>query len=351
MLRKYGYVFMAVCMLVLAWNVLSAKVVDKTLAIVNGEAIMLSEFDKTVDPIIEQYKQAVPAAEQTPEKIKEFKQKLIDQMVDDRLLKQEAKKAKIRVTKRDLEEGIKQVKKRFTTDAEFREELKKESITTEQFEKRIEEQLTVMKLIEEEIKAKTEQPKEEEIKAFFDKIESKMNGKDLGLEKKEEEEMAALAKMLSRAVAEQVRARHILIQVDKSAPMSEKSAALKKIKKVQAELKAGADFNELVKKYSDDPGSKERGGDLGFFSRSDMVPEFEKAAFSLNVGQVSEPVLTDFGYHIIKVEEKKAAKKLSYDEVKNDLKELLYQKAAQKRYESWLKDIRTKSTIKVNPIE
>ena len=82
-----------------------------------------------------------------------------------------------------------------------------------------------------------------------------------------------------------------------------------------------------------------------------MVPEFEKTAFSLNVGQVSEPVLTDFGYHIIKVEEKKASRKLGFEEVQNDLKQFLYQKAAQAKYETWLKDLRAKSNIKVNPVE
>jgi foldase protein PrsA len=82
-----------------------------------------------------------------------------------------------------------------------------------------------------------------------------------------------------------------------------------------------------------------------------MVPEFSKAAFALNVGQVSEPVLTEFGYHVIKVEEKRAARKVTYDDVKNDIKELLSQKAAQKRYETWIKDLKTKASIKINTIE
>lgn len=329
----------------------SAKVVEGTVAVINGEAIMSSEFDKTIAPVLEQFKQSAPPAEVTPDKIKEFKQKLLDQMVDDRLLKQEAKKLKIRVSKRDIEDGIKQVKTRFGTENEFQQELKKENITQVQFEKRIEDQIMVMKLIEQEIKSKIAQPSDESVHKLFDQIQLKIAGKDTGLSKKDDEEIATLSKLFTRASAEQVRARHILMQVDKNATLADKTAVLNKIKKVQKELKAGADFAELAKKYSDDPGSKTRGGDLGFFSKGDMVPEFEKVAFSLNVGQVSDPVLTDFGYHIIKVEEKKAGRKLTFEEVENDLKQFLYQKAAQVKYEAWLKDLRAKSNIKINPIE
>jgi len=330
---------------------ISAKMVEKTVAIVNEEPIMSSEFEKISAPVLEQYKQSQPAAEQTPEKISDLKHKLLDQMIDDRILKQEAKKQKIHVSKRDLEEGIKQVKKRFTTDDEFRAELKKEDLTEPQFETRIEDQLSVMKLIEQEVKSKVTPPSEEEIKAFYDKVQQKISGKDLGLEKNDEDQVTALAKYLTRLTSEQVRARHILITVDKNATMEAKSAALKKIKQIAAELKGGADFEDLAKKYSDDPGSKNRGGDLGFFAKGDMVPEFEKVAFSLDVGQVSEPVLTDFGYHIIKVEEKKAARKVSYNDIKDDLKELLSQKAAQAKYEVWMKDLKSKASIKINSLD
>lgn len=330
---------------------LFAKVVDKTVAIVNGEAIMFSEFDKVAAPIIQQYKQATPEAEQTPERLKDLKQKLIEQMVDDKVLKQEAKKNKIKVNKREIEEGIKQVKKRFKDENEFNEELKKENINSMQFEKRIEEQLTVMKLIEKEVKEKAEKPTDDQVKAFYDKIQSKIAGKNLGLEKKEEEEIASLASYISKMSAEQVHARHILIQLDKKGTIEAKSAALKRVKKVQEQLKSGADFEELAKKYSDDPGSKMQGGDLGFFAKGSMVPEFDKVAFSLNVGQISDPVLTDFGYHIIKIEEKRASKKVTLDDLKNDLKELLFQKTAQKRYESWMKDLKAKANIKINPLD
>ena len=330
---------------------LSAKVVDKTVAMVNGEAIMFSDYDKLSAPVMEQYKMATPPADQTPAKEKELKGKLLDQMIDDKVMKQEAEKQKIRVSKRDIEEGMKQVRSRFASEAEFQAELKKEDISLPQFEKRIEEQLMVMKLVEQEVKAKAAPPQDEDVRKLFEQIQAKAEGKELGIDQKQEEELAQLSKVFSRVSSEQVRARHILIQVDKNAPMNTKSAALTKIKKIQKELKGGADFADLAKKYSEDPGSKQRGGDLGYFTKGDMVPEFEKAAFTLNVGQVSEPVLTDFGYHLIRVEERKASKKLTYEEVENDLKQYLFQRSAQTRYEGWLKDLRAKATIKINQLD
>ena len=128
MLKRFKFLAVVVLLSGLT-SVLNAKVVERTVAIVNGDAIMSSEFDKVANPVIDQYKQQAQASELTPEKINDFKQKLLDQMIDDKILKQEAKKQKIHVSKRDLEEGVKQVKKRFTTDEEFKSELKKEGLS------------------------------------------------------------------------------------------------------------------------------------------------------------------------------------------------------------------------------
>jgi parvulin-like peptidyl-prolyl isomerase len=125
---------------------------------------------------------------------------------------------------------------------------------------------------------------------------------------------------------------------------------MKKIKDIRKKLVKGADFAQTAKEVSEDPGSKERGGELGAFSRGMMVPEFEKAAFSLAVGQLSDVVTTPFGYHLIKVDEKKAATKPAFEPVKDGLKEFLFQQRAAKRFEEFVKDVRSKATIKINDI-
>lgn len=107
----------------------------------------------------------------------------------------------------------------------------------------------------------------------------------------------------SWAKAEQVKARHILIKVD---ALAGTATAKAKADDLYKKLKAGGDFAKLAEQNSEDEGSAKKGGELGYFSKGDMVPEFEDAAFKLKVGEISQPVLSKFGWHIIKVEDKKA---------------------------------------------
>jgi len=111
-------------------------------------------------------------------------------------------------------------------------------------------------------------------------------------------------------ISEEVHARHILFQVKTEDASNEAkwSEALAKAQFALEELKKGTDFAELAKKYSEDPNSKDKGGDLGFFARTQMVPEFDQVAFTLKNGEVSEPVRTQYGYHLIQVLERRPLK-------------------------------------------
>ncbi len=119
---------------------------------------------------------------------------------------------------------------------------------------------------------------------------------------------------------EMVKARHILIKVDKSASEEEKKKAKEKAEDIFKKIKSGEDFSKLASEFSDDPGSKKKGGDLGFLPKGKTVPSFEKAAFSLKVGEVSDIVETNFGYHIIKVEDKKEASQEPFEKVREKVR-------------------------------
>lgn len=123
---------------------------------------------------------------------------------------------------------------------------------------------------------------------------------------------------------EMVRARHILVKVEKSASEEDKKKAKEKADDILKRIKAGEDFGKLASEFSDDPGSKNKGGDLGFFPRGRMVPDFEQVAFSLKAGEVSDIVETPFGFHVIKVEERKESVQEPLEKVKNKVKEKVF---------------------------
>jgi len=133
----------------------------------------------------------------------------------------------------------------------------------------------------------------------------------------DDEVKAAYDKEASKVkVSERVRARHILVQTEKEA------------RDVLARLNKGEKFEDIAKQVSLD-GSKDYGGDLGYFSAEEMVPEFSKAAFSLKIGETSEPVKTDYGWHVIKVEDRKQGGAQPFDQVKSGIKAVLMRKKVQ----------------------
>jgi parvulin-like peptidyl-prolyl isomerase len=375
----------------------AATVVNRTIATVNGEAILLSEFDKNWTAYSEQQKGFLPAEKMTPAWENETKQKLLDQMIDDKVLLQEAKKRKVRVNQRELENGVVQVKARFlpengrrdldelvqramasrpagedgeeadvdlpalwaelskrnpgaikAADEKFKAELAKEGLTQKKFEERIRDQLSVVTLTQQEVRAKAKPVDDEEGKALFAQIQKVMQGQKVESQDPERAaDLESLAKFFNAQTGERVRARHILIEVPQDASFKDKSAARKKIEDLRAQIAKGADFAELAEKHSHDKGSAARGGDLGAFGKGQMVPSFEKAAFALNVGQLSDVVETQFGYHILKVEEKRAATKLRYEDVQDDLKEYVFRSKAQETFETFVKDLRKDASVKV----
>ena len=327
------------------------EVVDKTLAIVNGEPLMSSEFNKLLEPMIQQYKAMAPVEEQTDSKINELKNQILEQRIEQMVLTQEAKKQKIKIVQRELDEAVNQVKKRFPSDDVFQSELKKEGLSLVQFEKRIEEQLMVQKLVEKEMKGNIKQPTDAEIKKFYDNVRAKMKGEKLNLSKEEDETVDAVAKLLKRMSSEQVRLNQIYIKCDKDATAQERKAAEAKVAIVKKALAGGAGFAETSEKYSDDALLKQRKGDMGFVIKGDLDKRLEDKAFSMTVGQYTkEPIQSDSGYHFLRVTESRASQSFTYEDVKNDLAEVLYRQNGKKLYDKWVEGLKSKSNIKINQV-
>lgn len=327
------------------------EVVDKTLAIVNGEPLMSSEFDKVLEPMVMQYRAMTPLTEQSDSKLNELKNQILEQRIEQMVLTQEAKKQKIKIPKRELDEAVKTVTKRFSNDETFQNELKKEGLSQVQFEKRLEEQLMVQKLVEKEMKNNIKQPSETDVKKFYDNVRKKMKGENLGLPKEEEETVDAVAKLLKRMSSEQVRISQIYIKCDKNATPEEKKAAEGRVASVKKELASGAGFEDTSERYSEDTLLKQRRGDMGFVVKGDLDKRLEEKAFSLSVGQYTkEPIKTDSGYHFLRVKESRASSSFTFEDVRNDLAEVLYRQNGKKLYDRWMADLKAKSNIKVNQV-
>ncbi|MDD4004971.1 MAG: peptidylprolyl isomerase [Elusimicrobiaceae bacterium] len=340
----------------------AAEVLGDSVATVNGEPVLRSEYDKTFRAIEEQYAKAMPNLLADAAAKKDLQKKVLDQMIDDTLLTQAAEKAQIKVRSRELDAGISEVKARFQTDetgapvpeaeaeAAFNKELKAEGISYEQFKERIKKQLMVRKYMEESIRPKAAAPTEEETKACFDSIQELIKGSTQslkGMPAEDAQSLSAVAQRIKDLAAERVRVQHILFKAGKDTPIVDKLKKKSEADKICAELKAGGDFRAAAAKYSDDKESAGRGGDIGFIIRGWMPREFEDAAFSANVGDIIGPVETEFGYHIIKVTEKKARQDIGFDDVKAQLAQYLAGRKVQKEMIAVIKDLRAKAAITI----
>ncbi|MFC2091989.1 peptidylprolyl isomerase [Elusimicrobiota bacterium] len=297
--------------------VMADKVVEKVIARVNKEVILLSEYNNRADQIIAEYEKLLTGPDKD-KKMQELRSNILDQMIDEKLLVQKAEKEKVRITDAEVDQGMDEIRARFGTEVEFQNEISKQGMSGEAFRDNVSKQLRVIKLINMKVQSKIQPPTEDEIKQYY---------------KEHEEEMVA---------PEQVRVRHILV---KSQEESTDAAAKKKINEIYDKVKKDPDkFSSFAEQYSEGP-SAAKGGDLGFFSRGDMVKEFEDTAFAMEVGQMSKPVKTRFGYHIIKLISKKASEKKTFSEVSDRLKNILYQVKMEKEYEAYLRSLRDEAKI------
>lgn len=343
---------------------LAAELIEDTVAVVNGKPILKSEYQKNLDSVTEQYKRTAPQLLQDKDAVGQIRKKVLDQMIDDKLFEEEASRRKVKIHEREVDAGVNEVKERsFRRDLEGKqltdeelekaltEELKKEGLTPSQFRERIRRQLMIRRVIEEVVKPKVKAPEEADVRKAYDRIKFIVKGDTATLKdlpERDAQALMALGQRVKELSGERVRVAHILTKLPPKASMVEKSAALKKAEELKKQLeKDDADFGELARKQSDDKESSDRGGDLGFVIRGWMPPEFEKVAFSLPVGEVSEPVETQFGYHLIRVQEKKAAESVTFDKLKDDLAQFLFNMGFERELEKTAQELRKQAQIEI----
>jgi parvulin-like peptidyl-prolyl isomerase len=288
-----------------------------TVATVNGEEITSKDVDDFFkrDPSINQ---AIEQSENPRDKEREIRGQIVNFLIDRKLMLQAAKKY-TPISDSEAEEGLRSYLAMYGGEENLKKVLANAGVPFGEFTTGIKEDMVVKKFLKTQVSDQVKVT-EGELNQEFKKNKAKY------------------------AEPEQVRAKHILISVK---PGRTEAAAKEKIKEIQAEINSGkVSFEEAAKRDSDCP-SKERGGDLGFFVREQMVPEFSEVAFSTEVGKVSEPVQTQFGFHLIKVEEKKKAKEAVLENVKDKVEADVKQRKEETLLQELLKKLRAEGSIVV----
>jgi foldase protein PrsA len=259
---------------------------DGDIATVNGKAISRSDFDAKLE-----------ASQQG--------KAIFNQMVQGLLIDQYASDNHIDISDADVQKKEDDIKSKYAP-GQFEQILKTQNLTEDDVKRILKQQLVVEKAVDANVHIS-----DADVKSYLDKNHATLD------------------------TQAQVRARHILV------------ADLKLANEIEAKLKGGANFADLAKQYSSDPSSKVKGGELGFFSKGQMVPAFQAAAFSQPINVVGPPVKSPFGYHIIEVEEKKPAQVATLANSADKIRTLLTQQQEQQQVPTFLANLRSKATINI----
>lgn len=284
---------------------------------VNGQTISRDDLQQAVGELEARAGQSLPADQRD-----RVVRGVLDQLVAYRLLAQESAVRKVAVPDADVDARIAQIRSQFPSEELFTQTLAQRQLTLEGLRVDIREGMQIDRMIDAEVAARTD-VSAEQVNDFYAKNPTEFQQ------------------------AERVRASHILIRVPEGGDAAAKDQARARAAEILKEVKAGRDFAALAKEHSQDPGSAPSGGELGAFERGQMVGPFEEAAFSLPAGQTSELVETQFGFHIIKVAEKQAARAIPLEEVRTQVEQFLQGQNKERETQAFIDSLKAKGKVEI----
>jgi len=289
-----------------------AVVVDKILATIDGEPITVHELKQFTDRTI-RGRQLGTQDQAT----------LLDGLITEKIVAKEVSDKGIIVKDEDVDRYIDSIKERNKiNDEQLKQALAQQGLTMEAYRTQIREDIQRQQLITREIRGKVNVTPEE-VQRYYD------------------------AHLAEYSTPGKIQVAHIVIRLPEEAPPDQVAAATAKVNEVRARLKKGADFAETAKQYSEDA-TAQNGGELGWFKQGELLEPLEKAAEPLKVGEVSEPVRTKAGLHIIKLEAREGESHQKLEELADQIKEKLYNAALEERFQKWItEDLRQRHHVEM----
>jgi peptidyl-prolyl cis-trans isomerase C len=286
---------------------------------VNGKAVKRDELIQASQVMLMQLAQRGQRVVPTPA----FYRRVLDDLVAFTLIRQDAQAQGVTAPPQEVQKQIDARKRNFPSEAAYKQALAKAGMTEAILREEAANQIVVQTFLETKVAAQVS-VSEQAARQFYDKNQSSMSA------------------------PERVHLRHIVVQVAKNASAADKEKAKAKAEEVYKKVQAGEDFGKLVTQYSDDPGTKNRGGDIGWIVAGQTVPQFEAAAFALKKPNEIAPVTeTRDGFHVIQLLERQPAGVIPYDQVKDRLMTMLRQQQAQKLIQARAEELRAKAKVEV----
>ncbi|MBI2875859.1 MAG: peptidylprolyl isomerase [Candidatus Tectomicrobia bacterium] len=296
----------------LSGKVAQAEIADRIVARVGHEIITLGEVREMGAELFQRIEAELQGEEQLLKK-REVERELVKRIVEEKLIVYKAKKLKITVADEEISKSLEELKKENSlTDAQLEQVLKQQGLTLEEYRKRVKEQMLGSRAVHLEVRSKV-QITDQEIEEDYQR-----HGAEYQL-------------------PEDVRIQQIVFLCGADADSKEEEKARIQAQHVLDKLKAGEDFTELAKKYSQDPSSAEEGSN--YFKRGDLLPTLEEAAFKLKSGEITPIMRTQYGFHILKVIEKREGRLPPLAQFSDKIKEKLFRERATKVHDAWIQGL------------
>ena len=290
-------------------------------ATVNGKSIYEDQLTRDVTNRLRKFKK-YGMKRNSPALVKRMQEKALDKIISEELIYQESQKLNIPDIEARISEKLKEEKGKHKSEEAFKKSLKSKKLTEIELKNSIKTMIYLDEYLKKKGLRNPEVP-EEEIKDYYEDSKSTF--------KREEA----------------IRASHILIMVNNDAKPGEKQGAREKAEMIRQEIINGKDFAEMARKHSEDVNAQKSDGDLGYINKGYMPPEFDEAAFALEKNMISDLVQTKFGFHIIKVVDKKPEGITPYDDVKDFITKFLQGSIAQKKLPLHIEELKKKAKIEI----
>ena len=311
-----GFLSVLVCLQFFFCQNSEGKVLDRIVAVVNGDSITESELEEVLFPLRAKYEQTVSSQREVKKKLREAREVALEQLIEEKLLLQQAREEQVELYESEVEKMTAETKEKFSTPEKFKAWLDTQKLTEPALKERLIKQALIRKLINKKLRLGM-RINPEEVKMYYEKHKERFNEQP------------------------QVSLNYILI---KGPPERENVEAEVLARQVWEKIMEGADFNILAREYSDDPQFLDS-GDLGFVNIKTLPPGLRAIVDELKVGETSEIIRSPSGFNILKLTGRREARQREFSEVEGLIEDQIFRNKLEEKYQPWIEELKEEAYI------